>query len=138
MPLFFWLFLGIFLLSVAGTLVSGRLFLLTFLPGALLGGGLSFLPAVSDLLNMLLYVAVTLLSILLFMLFFRSKPLSAIESLIGRRCLVREPLDGMAVSGLVEVDGMLFAARSLSGEGYPVGRELTVFAVEGVRLICGE
>ena len=138
MPILFWLFLCIFILSVGTTLLLGRLWPLSFAPGAALSLAVSFFPAVSDSINVLFFSAVSLLSFLLLYFLFRSKPLTAIETLVGRRCRVLETVDGMAVCGLVEVDGMLFAARSLSGKEYFEGEELTVVAIEGVRLICGE
>ncbi len=138
MPILFWLFLCIFVLSVSSTLLAGRLWLLSFAPGAALSLVLSLFPAVSELQSVLAFLAVSLLSFLLLQFVFRSKPLTAIETLVGRRCRVTETIDGMAVCGLVEIDGMQFAARSLSGKEYQAGEELTVVAIEGVRLICGE
>lgn len=138
MPILFWLFLFIFALSVGTTILLGRLWPLSFAPGAAISVGISFFPAVSELESVLVFLAVSLLSFLLLHFLFRSKPLTAIESLVGHRCRVLETVDGMGVCGLVEIDGMLFAARSLPGREYPVGAELTVVAIEGVRLICGE
>ena len=138
MPILFWLFLCIFALSVGCTLLIGRLWPLSFAPGAAISLVVSFFPAVSEAEDVLIFLAVSILSFLLLHFLFRSKPLTAIEALVGRRCRVLETVDGMAVCGLVEVDGMLFAARSLSGKEYPAGAELTVVAIEGVRLICGE
>ncbi len=138
MPILFWLFLCIFVLSVGSMLLIGRLWLLSFAPGAAVSLVLSFFPVISELQSVLAFLAVSLLSFLFLQFRFRSKSLTAIEMLVGRRCRVTEVIDGMAVCGLVEVDGMLFAARSLSGKEYNVGEELTVVAIEGVRLICGE
>lgn len=138
MPILFWLFLCIFVLSVGSTLLVGRLWLLSFAPGAALSLVLSFFPVVSELQGVLVFLAISLLSFFLLRRVFRSKPLTAIETLVGRRCRVTETIDGMAVRGLVEIDGMLFAARSLSAKEYKAGEELTVVAIEGVRLICGE
>ncbi len=138
MPILFWLFLCIFVLSVGSALLIGRLWPLSFAPGAALSLAASLFPAFSELQGVLLFAALSLISFLLLRFVFRSKPLTAIEALVGRRCRVREAIDGMAVRGLVEIDGMLFAARSLSGKEYQAGEELTVLAIEGVRLICGE
>lgn len=138
MPILFWLFLCIFVLSVGSMVFLGRLWLLSFAPAAVFSAVLSFLPTVSVWQNVLVFLAVSLLFFLLLYFVFRSRPLTAIETLVGRRCRVKETVDGMAVCGLVEIDGMLFAARSLSGKEYKAGEELTVVAVEGVRLICGE
>ena len=50
--------------------------------------------------------------------------------------MVTERLDPLT-GGQVEVDGNLWAARSLSGEvAHEVGAVLSVVAIEGVKLIC--
>ncbi len=62
--------------------------------------------------------------------------LTALEAMVGKTCTVTERLDPLT-GGQVEVEGNLWAARSLSAEAaYEVGTTLSVVAIEGVKLIC--
>ena len=60
-----------------------------------------------------------------------------VDQIVGSHCRVIEAIDNVAGSGLVKCRGFDWAARSLEeDEVYDVGENVTVVAVEGVRLVC--
>ena len=137
MSTMFWIFLGVFLLSVGSAVVTARLRFLAFAPGALLGFFLTLFPAVEIWAQWIVFFSVSIVFSLYLCFFHRKKPLTALEAMIRRRCIVTEEIDTLGVRGQVELDGMLFAARALGGRAYAPGTALTVVAIEGVKLICG-
>lgn len=61
---------------------------------------------------------------------------NAAEKLIGMTGTVTEAVDTDAGTGLVEVEGQEWAARSVyADEVYEIGQCVTVVAIEGVKLI---
>lgn len=61
----------------------------------------------------------------------------SVESAIGTHCLVVERLDNLAGRGAVTVNGMEWAARTLSDEiVIEEGSTVEIIAVEGVKFIC--
>ncbi len=59
------------------------------------------------------------------------------DNIVGKRCVVTEPVDNYAGSGQVKVNGQNWSARSAYDEDkFEVGDVLNVVAIEGVRLIC--
>jgi membrane protein implicated in regulation of membrane protease activity len=60
-----------------------------------------------------------------------------VEDLIGEKCRVVEKIDNVACRGAVTVQGMEWAARTLSDEEVlEEGDAVVVIAVEGVKVIC--
>ena len=67
---------------------------------------------------------------------FAPKATESVEELVGKQGIVTETVDGDAGTGLVEVDGQGWAARSVyTDDVYEVGTEVTVVAIEGVKII---
>ncbi len=64
----------------------------------------------------------------------RAQPTNA-DRVIGMQCVVREPVDNLAGTGTVCVDGKVWAARSATGETLPVGARVAVREIQGVKLI---
>lgn len=61
---------------------------------------------------------------------------ASLESLVGKTGVVTEEVDSDAGTGLVMVDGEGWAARSVyTDDVYPVGTQVKVLAIEGVKLI---
>ena len=56
------------------------------------------------------------------------------DSLIGKECVVTEPIDNLKACGRVKVGGMTWSARSVSGEDIPVGTIVKISRIEGVKL----
>ena len=60
-----------------------------------------------------------------------------VESAVGMHCKVVERLDNLAGRGAVLVNGMEWAARTISDEiVIEAGNTVEIFAVEGVKFIC--
>ena len=57
-----------------------------------------------------------------------------VDSLVGKECVVTEPIDNLKAKGQVKVGGMTWSARSNSGEDIPVGTVVKISRIEGVRL----
>jgi membrane protein implicated in regulation of membrane protease activity len=64
----------------------------------------------------------------------RKQPTNA-DRVIGCRALVTESIDDLAGTGAVSVDGKDWTARTADGSKLPVGTEVTVREIRGVRLI---
>ncbi len=58
-----------------------------------------------------------------------------VDALPGRKALVTEPIDNLAGTGTIKLDGKLWTARSADGRPLPKGAVVTVRAVEGVKAI---
>ena len=64
----------------------------------------------------------------------RRHPTNADRS-IGRRAVVTERIDTLAASGAVQLDGIVWTARSLSGSVLETGEIVTVKDIQGVKLL---
>ncbi len=87
-------------------------------------------------------LSVVCIGVILFLLFrkpYRApKPeeAGAPDSLVGARAVVTETVDGDAGTGLVEINGEGWAARSVyTDDVYEVGTEVSIVAVEGAKVI---
>lgn len=58
-----------------------------------------------------------------------------VESVIGAVGLVTEAIDNLAPTGQVKLGGMVWTARSASGDPIPVGTQIRVERVEGVKVL---
>ena len=54
---------------------------------------------------------------------------------IGRTAVVKEQIDNLAATGAVQLDGVIWTARSTDGSVIDPGRVVTVRAIEGVKLL---
>ena len=54
---------------------------------------------------------------------------------IGRRGIVLQEIDNARAKGLVKVDNEKWTARSVDGQPSPEGEDVTITAIEGVKLI---
>ena len=60
-----------------------------------------------------------------------------LDSVVGMRVTVTDRIDNVAGRGEITVNGMQWAARTVSDDRIvECGETVTVIAVEGVRLIC--
>lgn len=57
------------------------------------------------------------------------------DRIIGHIGVVQEAIDNQIPTGTVKVDGSLWTARSISGEAIPAGAEVTIRAIEGVKVL---
>ena len=57
------------------------------------------------------------------------------DRIIGHRGVVLEEIDNQRAAGLVKVDGSIWSARSKNGAAIPAGAEVTIEAIEGVKVI---
>ncbi len=58
-----------------------------------------------------------------------------VESVVGTVGLVTEAIDNLAPAGQVKLGGMVWTARSVSGEVIPVGVQIRVERIEGVKVL---
>ena len=54
---------------------------------------------------------------------------------IGRTAVVKERIDNLAATGAVQLDGVVWTARSTDGSVLEPGEAVTVRAIEGVKLL---
>ncbi len=57
-----------------------------------------------------------------------------IDSIIGSVGIVTAPIDNIAATGQVKLNGMEWTARSKTGEDIPAGARVTVDRIEGVKV----
>lgn len=57
------------------------------------------------------------------------------DRIIGHRGVVLEEIDPQNARGTVKVDGSIWSARSKNGAAIPAGAEVTIEAIEGVKVI---
>ncbi len=136
MDFWFWLFLSLLILAVSAAAIFRRALLLPPTVGALAAFVLA-IPAGSPwYLELAALVLGTALSFLVLFLLPRRR-LSPLEAMVGKTCTVTERIEPLT-GGQVTVEGNLWAARALSADtAFEVGDELSVVAIEGVKLICG-
>ena len=58
-----------------------------------------------------------------------------VESLVGKTALVTEAICNKEAAGQVQVDGVSWTARSVSGEEIPAGESVRVRRIQGVKLM---
>ena len=134
MELSFYLYLALFLAASLLSLGFSRLLPLSLAAGALSALVVSLL-ADSLLLELLLLFGVLAVSAALLLLLPHRRQ-SSLEGMVGCTCTVTERIDA-ANGGQVRLGDGLWAARALVPDTeYEAGAELTVVAIEGVKLIC--
>lgn len=134
-----WVWLGLLLLFLAVEASTVALVSLWFAAGALaallaaaLGG--------SILLQCVLFFAVSVVLLAL------ARPIlrryvtpkitkTNVESVVGSVGLVTEAIDNLAPAGQVKLGGMVWTARSVSGDIIPVGTQIRVERIEGVKVL---
>ena len=128
-----WLYLALAALSLGGALLLSRLLPLSLTLGAGVALALSF---VGELwyLELVAMLAVTLGAVL-FLVYRPRRRETSLEAMVGRTCRVTERLDPLTGGQVMMGDG-LWAARALGDSAFEVGDEVTVVAIEGVKLIC--
>ena len=57
-----------------------------------------------------------------------------VDSIIGAQGLVTAPIDNIVAQGQVKLNGMEWTARSTSGEIIPIGTQVVVDKIEGVKV----
>ena len=58
------------------------------------------------------------------------------DSLIGKTGVVQEPINNISETGSVKIAGLVWTARSVSGEEIPEGTVVVIREIQGVKLIC--
>ena len=90
----------------------------------------------------LIAVAVIAIAIFLIHFFFYKRKYAkqgttGIESVIGEKCVVTEKVDNYAGCGQVKINGQLWSARgAYENDVFEEGEQLSIVAIEGVKLIC--
>ena len=61
-----------------------------------------------------------------------------VSAVVGKDAIVKTKIDNINASGLVEIDGVSWTARSEGGEIIPEGKIVEVIRVEGVKVFVKE
>ena len=56
------------------------------------------------------------------------------DALVGKICLVTEPVDNLAGTGRVRVGDVTWSARSENGENIPVDMQVKILKIQGVKV----
>ncbi len=132
-----WLVLMVICLIAEG--VTATLFSIWFAVGALAGLIIALL-GLPVWLQILVFLAVSGIVLLL------TKPLTErminqkivktnADRVLGAAGIVKAQINNLAATGLVEVSGQVWSARSLNGEPIPAGEKVIVREIEGVKLL---
>ena len=134
-----YVWIGFLLAAVAVEALTAELVAIWFFPSAIVALVLSFfaVPPLVQVLIFLLLGAVLLLSCRpLCLRFIKPKQTKTnADAIIGKTARVTEEIDNAKECGEVRVGGLCWSARSAEGDILPVGVQVTVLAVDGVKLI---
>ena len=137
---YFWI--GVILCAAIVEAIGKKLIAVRFIPGAVLTSILAFVrcPVWAQIL---VYVGITALCWFLFIRLITpwmvARKSVGAEGMIGKSAKVIEQIDNLAGCGLVSVDGEQWAAKSVDSDLIlDEGADVTVVAVEGVRVVCKE
>ena len=110
-----------------------------FFPAALISLVLAFFPVppVVQLLVFLLVGAALVIATrpLCRRLLEGKKEKTNAEALVGKTCRVTEEINNFEEKGEVKIGGLCWSARTADGRIVPVGEEVTVVEISGVKLI---
>lgn len=118
-----------------------------FIPAAAVALILSFFPKESPLdgltLQCIAFIIVALVAFVIFKASFNKKVKKIkkgktnLTALIGEKCLVTEEISNIHVKGTVNLNGMVWTARSLDeNDVIEEGTIVVVERIDGVKLIC--
>ena len=134
-----YVWIGFLLAAVAVEALTTELVAIWFFPSAIVALVLSFF-AVPPLVQVLVFLLLGAVLLFLFrplcLRFVKPKETKTnIDAIIGKTALVTEEIDNAKECGEVRVGGLCWSARSAEGATLPVGAQVTVLAVDGVKLI---
>lgn len=135
---FYWLVVGILFLIIE--ILTPGIFLFTCLSIGCLFALLSSIFTKSLLFQSIIFASVSVISIyflrpILIKLFTSKIVKSNIDSLIGQRGVVLEPIDGEKISGLIKVQSDIWRAVAKNNQKIFKDEEVVVEKVEGAHLI---
>ena len=135
------IWIAVLVLAAVTEAITTDIVAVWFLPASFVSLVLS-LFGVSEWVQLPVFFGLAILCILLF------RPLAKkyttpkvrefnVDALIGTKCVVTARIENIAGNGEVKVNGLYWAARAVEEETvYEVGDQVTVVAIEGVKLIC--
>ena len=137
-----WAFLT--LVAIIVEVVTVSLVSLWFIPGTVLALILSFIPGMPLWIEIVIFIAVSIVCFILFRKKFKEKTsfervATNADAVIGKNAVVTEQIDNIHAKGAVKVDGKEWTARSDDGNVIiSEGEIVTVLRIEGVKLICSK
>ena len=139
MSWWFWIIMLAFFVALEA--VTTSLVAVWFIPASLVAMILAFFPAVPWYVQWLAFVLVGLALVfatrpLCRRFLQKRKPRTNADSAIGQKCLVTEEINNRQETGEVKLNGLKWSARAEAAETViPVGTEVEVVAINGVKLI---
>ena len=135
-----WFWLALLILVALYAFISKKNIVVPLIPSSVVSSVLAFIN-IDIIVQVVLFVVLTL--ILYLALFFIWKITRgndaqySLDSIVGERCVVVEKVDNFAGCGLVRVGKQFWSARgAYDDDVFETGENLTVVAIEGVKLIC--
>lgn len=137
MDITFWIVIAAAMAFVEFTTVA--LLSVWFVAGALVALASALLGA-PFWLQAIIFVLVSGILLLLLRPFLRrvvqpNKTRTNVDALIGKSAIVTESIDNLQATGIVKLNGVVWAARSANEAPIPAGTVVTVDRVEGVKLL---
>lgn len=135
----FWVWIGVMALSVFLEAATTALISIWFAAGAL-AALLMAMAGASLTTQLMVFVFISIAALAV------ARPLAKrfidphivptnADRLLGTECMVTERIDNERASGAVYADGKTWTARSADGEIVPVGEQVEIVGMEGVKLI---
>ena len=135
--LYVWISLLVF--SVVVEALTSDLMAIWFFPAAIVSMILS-LCDVSPWIQIIVFLAVGLVLVIATRPLCRKflsgkKEKTNVDAMVGKVCIVTEEIRNIDEVGEVKVGGLRWSARSADGRIIPVGEQVTVKEIQGVKLI---
>ena len=135
---YIWLGLLVLFVIIEGATVA--LTTVWFALGALCALTLSCLPGVPETVQIVVFVAVSALSLWLLRPLARrrfsvKKEATNADRVLGQIGVVLEDIDNLQNTGAVKAGGKIWTARAHAGETIPKGARVLALSIEGVKLI---
>ena len=140
MEYYYW-FIAALILSLIEILTPGFV-ILWFGVSAAIVGLLDLLGIHDTLIQVIIFVSLSLLMVILSRTFFKKTFTKSpgenyktnVDVLVGKNAKVTQEIDNSKGTGRIEVDGQDWAARSDDGITIPVGTNVSITRFEGVKL----
>jgi membrane protein implicated in regulation of membrane protease activity len=133
------LWVAVLITAVVVEALTADLVAIWFFPAALVALILAFFPVppiVQALVFLLMGAALIVATRPLCRRFVNGKKEKTnAEALVGKLCCVTEEINNIAEQGEVKIGGLCWSARAEDGRVIPVGTEVTVVEIRGVKLI---
>ena len=138
-----WIWLALLVMLIIAEAATVQLTTIWFAGGALVSLLLAAFGVDNIIIQIIAFLAVSLISLIATRPLVKkyvnkkSQPTNA-DRCIGEKAVVTQEINNLLATGTVKVNGVEWTARSESGEVIPTNSTVTVFRIDGVKLIVDQ